>query len=190
VVLRVNPPTEEEIGQLAPGATLIGSLSPALRPDLVEALAARPITALALDAVPRISRAQSMDVLSSMANIAGYRAVIEAAHEFGWFFTGQVTAAGKVPPAKVLVAGAGVAGAVLALIWVPLMEVDGLGGLSASTTWSLESLVPVIPPRVDYELSDLGRTFLQTAWSLMSWAMDHADDILEARNRYDSKESN
>ena len=92
------------------GATLIGSLSPGLRPELVEALAARPITALALDAVPRISRAQSMDVLSSMANIAGYRAVIEAAHEFGRFFTGQVTAAGKVPPAKVLVAGAGVAG--------------------------------------------------------------------------------
>jgi NAD(P) transhydrogenase subunit alpha len=110
VVLRINPPTEEEIGRLADGSTLIGSLSPGLRPELVEALAARPITALALDAVPRISRAQSMDVLSSMANIAGYRAVIEAAHEFGRFFTGQVTAAGKVPPAKVLVAGAGVAG--------------------------------------------------------------------------------
>ncbi|GAA4039553.1 Re/Si-specific NAD(P)(+) transhydrogenase subunit alpha [Arthrobacter methylotrophus] len=110
VVLRINPPTEEEIGRLAEGATLIGSLSPGLRPELVAALAARPITALALDAVPRISRAQSMDVLSSMANIAGYRAVIEAAHEFGRFFTGQVTAAGKVPPAKVLVAGAGVAG--------------------------------------------------------------------------------
>jgi NAD(P) transhydrogenase subunit alpha len=110
VVLRINPPTEDEIGRLADGSTLIGMLSPALRPELVEALAARPITALALDAVPRISRAQSMDVLSSMANIAGYRAVIEAAHEFGRFFTGQVTAAGKVPPAKVLVAGAGVAG--------------------------------------------------------------------------------
>jgi NAD(P) transhydrogenase subunit alpha len=110
VVLRINPPTVEEIGRLTDGATLIGMLSPALRPELVEALAARPITALALDAVPRISRAQSMDVLSSMANIAGYRAVIEAAHEFGRFFTGQVTAAGKVPPAKVLVAGAGVAG--------------------------------------------------------------------------------
>ncbi len=83
---------------------------PALSPDLVDKLAARPITALAMDAVPRISRAQSMDVLSSMANIAGYRAVIEAAHVFGRQFTGQVTAAGKVPPAKVLVAGAGVAG--------------------------------------------------------------------------------
>ena len=93
-----------------PGATLIGLLQPGLNPDLVEALARRPITALAMDAVPRISRAQSLDVLSSMANIAGYRAVIEAAHAFGRFFTGQVTAAGKVPPAKVLVVGAGVAG--------------------------------------------------------------------------------
>src|SRR5690606_8440857 len=83
---------------------------PALRPDLVEKLAHRGITALALDAVPLISRAQSLDVLSSMANIAGYRAVVEAANEFGRFFTGQVTAAGKVPPAKVLVVGAGVAG--------------------------------------------------------------------------------
>lgn len=110
VVLAITAPTAEEIALLADGATLIALLSPALRPDLVESLAQRGITAVALDAVPRISRAQSMDVLSSMANIAGYRAVVEAAHEFGRFFTGQVTAAGKVPPAKVLVAGAGVAG--------------------------------------------------------------------------------
>ena len=110
IVLKINPPTDDEIAMLKDGATLVALLSPALRPDLVEALSTRGITALALDAVPRISRAQSMDVLSSMANIAGYRAVVEAAHEFGRFFTGQVTAAGKVPPAKVLVAGAGVAG--------------------------------------------------------------------------------
>ena len=110
VVLKVNAPTPAEIDRLADRATLVGLLSPALRPDLVESLATRGVTALAMDAVPRISRAQSMDVLSSMANIAGYRAVIEAAHEFGRFFTGQVTAAGKVPPATVLVAGAGVAG--------------------------------------------------------------------------------
>jgi len=110
VVLRVNAPSDQELARLRDGATLIGLLSPALNPDLVDKLAARPITALAMDAVPRISRAQSMDVLSSMANIAGYRAVIEAAHTFGRFFTGQVTAAGKVPPAKVLVVGAGVAG--------------------------------------------------------------------------------
>jgi NAD(P) transhydrogenase alpha subunit len=110
VVLRVNAPATDEIGRLRDGAVLVSLLSPALNPDLVEALAARPITVLAMDAVPRISRAQSLDVLSSMANIAGYRAVIEAAHVFGRFFTGQVTAAGKVPPAKVLVVGAGVAG--------------------------------------------------------------------------------
>jgi NAD(P) transhydrogenase subunit alpha len=110
IVLKVDAPTPEEVARLADGATLIALLSPALRSDLVESLATREITAIALDAVPRISRAQSMDVLSSMANISGYRAVIEAANEFGRFFTGQVTAAGKVPPAKVLVAGAGVAG--------------------------------------------------------------------------------
>ncbi|MFF7073222.1 Re/Si-specific NAD(P)(+) transhydrogenase subunit alpha [Streptomyces pseudovenezuelae] len=110
VVLKVNAPTEAEIGRLRRGAVLVAVLAPAQSPELLRALADAGVTALALDAVPRISRAQSMDVLSSMANIAGYRAVIEAAHVFGRFFTGQVTAAGKVPPAKVLVAGAGVAG--------------------------------------------------------------------------------
>jgi len=110
VVFEVNAPSEAEVDRLADGSTLVSLLSPALNPELVDRLAARPVTALAMGAVPRISRAQSLDVLSSMANIAGYRAVIEAAHNFGRFFTGQVTAAGKVPPAKVLVAGAGVAG--------------------------------------------------------------------------------
>jgi NAD(P) transhydrogenase subunit alpha len=110
IVFGVNPPSSDQLDGLQKGATLISWLSPMLDQELVDDLAARPITALALDAVPRISRAQSMDVLSSMANIAGYRAVVEAAHEFGRFFTGQVTAAGKVPPAKVLIAGAGVAG--------------------------------------------------------------------------------
>ncbi|MDO0973703.1 Re/Si-specific NAD(P)(+) transhydrogenase subunit alpha [Mycolicibacterium frederiksbergense] len=110
VVLKVNAPDDTEIDALKDGATLVSLISPALRPELVEKLSTRPITVLAMDAVPRISRAQSLDVLSSMANIAGYRAVVEAAHAFGRFFTGQVTAAGKVPPAKVLVVGAGVAG--------------------------------------------------------------------------------
>jgi len=110
VVLKVNAPSTDEIGLLPDGATLISLIAPALNESLVDELAQRNLTVLAMDAVPRISRAQSMDVLSSMANIAGYRAVVEAAHEFGRFFTGQVTAAGKVPPAKVLVAGAGVAG--------------------------------------------------------------------------------
>jgi len=110
IVLKVNAPNDYEIALLRDGATLISLISPALKPELVEKLSARPVTVLAMDAVPRISRAQSLDVLSSMANIAGYRAVVEAAHRFGRFFTGQVTAAGKVPPAKVLVVGAGVAG--------------------------------------------------------------------------------
>ncbi|WP_086726646.1 Re/Si-specific NAD(P)(+) transhydrogenase subunit alpha [Streptomyces carpinensis] len=110
VVLKVNSPSDAEITRLRQGATVVALLAPAQKPELLQALADAGITALALDAVPRISRAQSMDVLSSMANIAGYRAVVEAAHVFGRFFTGQVTAAGKVPPAKVLVAGAGVAG--------------------------------------------------------------------------------
>ncbi|WP_017932720.1 Re/Si-specific NAD(P)(+) transhydrogenase subunit alpha [Nocardioides sp. Iso805N] len=110
VVFGVNGPTIAEVDRLRPGTTVAGLLAPAQSPELLAALAAHGVTALAMDAVPRISRAQSLDVLSSMANIAGYRAVIEAAHHFGRFFTGQVTAAGKVPPAKVLVAGAGVAG--------------------------------------------------------------------------------
>ncbi len=110
VVFGINAPAEAALERMRPGATLVALLAPALKPDTVEMLARHPITALSMDAVPRISRAQSLDVLSSMANIAGYRAVIEAAHEFGRFFTGQVTAAGKVPPAKVLVCGAGVAG--------------------------------------------------------------------------------
>ncbi|SDE68000.1 Re/Si-specific NAD(P)(+) transhydrogenase subunit alpha [Pseudonocardia oroxyli] len=110
VVLMVNAPQPDEIPQLRSGATLIAMLAPRFEEERTAALTAAGVTALSMDAVPRISRAQSMDVLSSMANIAGYRAVIEAAHAFGRFFTGQVTAAGKVPPAKVLVAGAGVAG--------------------------------------------------------------------------------
>ncbi|MGW4161125.1 Re/Si-specific NAD(P)(+) transhydrogenase subunit alpha [Streptomyces sp. NPDC004788] len=110
VVLGVNAPTPAQLDRVRPEATVIALFAPAFDPAMVEELGRRPFTALSMDAVPRISRAQSMDVLSSMANIAGYRAVIEAAHAFGRFFTGQVTAAGKVPPAKVLVAGAGVAG--------------------------------------------------------------------------------
>ncbi|MFC9731865.1 Re/Si-specific NAD(P)(+) transhydrogenase subunit alpha [Streptomyces roseolus] len=110
IVLGVNAPPPERLDRARPGSTVIALFAPATSPETVEDLARRPLTVLSMDAVPRISRAQSMDVLSSMANIAGYRAVVEAAHEFGRFFTGQVTAAGKVPPARVLVAGAGVAG--------------------------------------------------------------------------------
>ena len=112
LVLKVNAPQEKEIDQLKQGANLISFIWPAQNEPLMEQLAKRDVTVMAMDSVPRISRAQSMDALSSMANIAGYRSVVEAAHEFGRFFSGQITAAGKVPPAKVLVIGAGVAGLV------------------------------------------------------------------------------
>ena len=110
IIFKVNPPTDEEIAQMKEGATLVSFIWRMQNPELMKKLTAKKINVLAMDAVPRISRAQALDALSSMANISGYRAVIEAAHEFGSFFTGQITAAGKVPPAKVLVIGAGVAG--------------------------------------------------------------------------------
>ena len=110
IIFKVRAPTLQEVGLLREGGTLVSFIWPAQNPELLRALAARKATALAMDSVPRISRAQKLDALSSMANIGGYRAVIEAAHAFGRFFTGQITAAGKVPPAKVFVIGAGVAG--------------------------------------------------------------------------------
>ncbi|MCK2042962.1 Re/Si-specific NAD(P)(+) transhydrogenase subunit alpha [Chromohalobacter sp. TMW 2.2308] len=110
VVIKVREPDEEEVGYLREGQTLIAFFWPAQNEDLLERCKATGATVMAMDMVPRISRAQKMDALSSTANIAGYRAVIEAGNQFGRFFTGQVTAAGKVPPAKVLVVGAGVAG--------------------------------------------------------------------------------
>ncbi len=110
VLFKVRAPGMDEVARIGEGATLVSFLWPAQNPDLMRALAQRKLTVLAMDSVPRISRAQKLDALSSMANIAGYRAVIEAAHAFGRFFTGQITAAGKVPPAKVFIIGAGVAG--------------------------------------------------------------------------------
>ena len=110
IVFKVRGPSAEEVGLMREGSTLVSFIWPAQNPELMQQLAAKKVTVLAMDSVPRMSRAQKMDALSSMANIAGYRAVIEAAHHFGRFFTGQITAAGKVPPAKVFVIGAGVAG--------------------------------------------------------------------------------
>ncbi len=115
IILKVRAPERhpalgDEVDLLRQGQILISFLWPAQNPDLLKRLAAKGVTALAMDSVPRISRAQKMDALSSMANIAGYRAVIEAAEHFGRFFTGQITAAGRIPPAKVMVIGAGVAG--------------------------------------------------------------------------------
>jgi NAD(P) transhydrogenase subunit alpha len=145
IVVKINPPTDDEVALLKEGATLISLVGANINPGFVDSLAQHPITVLAMDSVPRISRAQSLDVLSSMANIAGYRAVIEAAHSFGRLFTGQVTAAGKVPPAKVLVAGAGVAG--LAAI---------------GTARSLGAIVRATDPRpeVAEEVSSMGGEYL------------------------------
>lgn len=110
LIFKVNAPSDEEIARLKAGTTLVSFIQPAQNPELLDKLKAQQVNVLAMDMVPRISRAQSLDALSSMANIAGYRAVVEAANAFGRFFTGQITAAGKVPPAKVMVIGAGVAG--------------------------------------------------------------------------------
>lgn len=110
LVIKVRPPSPEEVDRMHEGERLVSFLWPAQNGDLTERLAAKKASALAMDAIPRITRAQKMDALSSMANVAGYRAVVEAAHRFGRFFTGQMTAAGKSPPAKVLIIGAGVAG--------------------------------------------------------------------------------
>ena len=110
LIFKVRAPSEHEANWLRPEQTLVCFIWPAQNPELMRKMASKGATVLAMDCVPRISRAQKLDALSSMANIAGYRAVIEAAHHFGRFFTGQITAAGKVPPAKVFVIGAGVAG--------------------------------------------------------------------------------
>ncbi len=148
IVFGINAPSAAQLDRLREGTTLISLVSPALNPDLVADLARRRITALAMDAVPRISRAQSLDVLSSMANIAGYRAVIEAANALGRFFTGQITAAGKVPPAKVLVVGVGVAG---------LAAIGTAGGMGA--------IVYATDPRPEVadQVVSLGGKYLEVA---------------------------
>ena len=111
IIAKVRPPeAETELPQLNQGQSLISFFWPAQNEDMLQVAADNGASVLAMDAVPRISRAQKLDVLSSTANIAGYRAVIEASHEFGQFLGGQITAAGKIPPAKVLIIGAGVAG--------------------------------------------------------------------------------
>jgi NAD(P) transhydrogenase subunit alpha len=149
IVLKVRGPARhgdvDEFALMREGGTLISFLWPAQNPASMEQLAARKATVLAMDSVPRISRAQKADALSSMANIAGYRAVIEAAQNFGRFFTGQVTAAGKVPPAKVFVIGAGVAG--LAAIGAA----NGLGAIVRATDTR---------PEVGDQIKSLGAEFV------------------------------
>lgn len=146
IIFKVNAPTDEEIAQMKEGATLVSFIWRMQNPELMKKLTAKKINVLAMDAVPRISRAQALDALSSMANISGYRAVIEAAHEFGSFFTGQITAAGKVPPAKVLVIGAGVA---------------GLAAIGAAN--SLGAIVRAFDsrPEVKEQVQSMGASFLE-----------------------------
>ena len=146
IIFKVNAPTDEEIAQMKESATLVSFIWRMQNPELMKKLTAKKINVLAMDAVPRISRAQALDALSSMANISGYRAVIEAAHEFGSFFTGQITAAGKVPPAKVLVIGAGVA---------------GLAAIGAAN--SLGAIVRAFDsrPEVKEQVQSMGASFLE-----------------------------
>jgi len=146
IVAKVRPPQIAEVPQLREGALLVSLLFPAQNEALVQALAARGVSAIALDAIPRVTRAQKMDVLSSMANIAGYRAVIEAANVYGGQFTAQITAAGKTPPAEVLIIGAGVA------------------GLSAvATARGMGAIVKAFDtrPAVKEQVESLGATFLE-----------------------------
>jgi len=145
VVAKVRPPSEIEIKRLRDGQTLISFFNPAANTDLMEASAKRGATVIAMDMVPRISRAQKMDALSSMANIAGYRAVIEASNNFGRFFTGQVTAAGKVPPAKVLIVGAGVA---------------GLAAIGTSTSLGAVTYAFDVRPEVAEQVESMGAEFV------------------------------
>ncbi|MFD1796044.1 Re/Si-specific NAD(P)(+) transhydrogenase subunit alpha [Paracoccus aurantiacus] len=145
VVAKVRPPEDAEIKRMHDGQTLISYFYPAQNAELLEAARAQGITAIAMDMVPRISRAQKMDALSSMANIAGYRAVIEAANNFGRFFTGQVTAAGKVPPAKVLIVGAGVA---------------GLAAIGAATSLGAQVYAFDVRPEVAEQIESMGAEFV------------------------------
>lgn len=146
LVLAVNAPALDQIEQMSEGATLVSFIQPAQNDALIKAFAKQKVDVLAMDMVPRMTRSQSLDALSSMANIAGYRAVIEASHHFGRFFTGQITAAGNMPPAKVMIIGAGVAG--LAAI---------------GTAGSLGAIVRAFDtrPEVKEQIESMGAEFLE-----------------------------
>ena len=145
IVAKVRVPTEAEVKRLRSGQTLISFFNPGANAELMALAAERGANVLAMEMVPRISRAQKMDALSSMANIAGYRAVIEAGNNFGRFFTGQITAAGKVPPAKVLVVGAGVA---------------GLAAIGTSTSLGAVTYAFDVRPEVAEQVESMGAEFV------------------------------
>ncbi|WP_413112866.1 Re/Si-specific NAD(P)(+) transhydrogenase subunit alpha [Thaumasiovibrio sp. DFM-14] len=173
IVFKVNAPQiEEELDEVSlmkEGASLVSFIWPAQQEELLNRLAERQLTVMAMDAVPRISRAQALDALSSMANIAGYRAVVEAAHEFGRFFTGQITAAGKVPPAKVLIAGAGVAG---------LAAIGAAGSLGAIVR------AFDVRPEVKEQVESMGAEFLSVDIDEVAGSGDgYAKEMSEEFNR-------
>jgi H+-translocating NAD(P) transhydrogenase subunit alpha len=145
VIVKVRPPSEAEASRLTEGQTLISFFYPGQNEALMATANAKGAAVIAMDMVPRISRAQKMDALSSMANIAGYRAVIEAGNNFGRFFTGQVTAAGKVPPAKVLIVGAGVA---------------GLAAIGTSTSLGAITYAFDVRPEVAEQIESMGAEFV------------------------------
>ncbi|MFB9620970.1 Re/Si-specific NAD(P)(+) transhydrogenase subunit alpha [Brooklawnia cerclae] len=146
IVLAVNEPSVNELETMRPGSTLITFLHPRQNEALVEALQKQGVTGMSMDMVPRISRAQSMDALSSMANISGYRGVVEASYSFGRTFGGQVTAAGKIPPAKVFVIGTGVA---------------GLAALGAASARGAEVYATDVRPETAEQVESMGGTFLK-----------------------------
>lgn len=145
IIVKVREPSMGEVDAAPEGKTLISFIWPAANEDLLEKMKARNMTVLAMDMVPRISRAQKMDALSSMANIAGYRAVVEAGNNFGRFFMGQMTAAGKVPPAKVLVVGAGVA---------------GLAAIGTSVSLGAITMAFDVRPEVSEQIESMGAEFV------------------------------
>ncbi|MEQ9476678.1 Re/Si-specific NAD(P)(+) transhydrogenase subunit alpha, partial [Marinovum algicola] len=145
IIAKVRQPSEAELDYLSADKTLISFFNPAGNETGMEAAKAKGASVIAMEMVPRISRAQKMDALSSMANIAGYRAVIEAGNNFGRFFTGQVTAAGKVPPAKVLVVGAGVA---------------GLAAIGTSTSLGAITYAFDVRPEVAEQVESMGAEFV------------------------------
>ncbi|WP_123194952.1 Re/Si-specific NAD(P)(+) transhydrogenase subunit alpha [Pannonibacter phragmitetus] len=145
IIAKVRPPLDSEVALLGEGKTLISFFYPAQNKELLEKAKATGANVIAMDMVPRISRAQKMDALSSMANIAGYRAVIEAGNNFGRFFTGQVTAAGKIPPAKVLIIGAGVA---------------GLAAIGTATSLGAVTYAFDVRPEVAEQIESMGAEFV------------------------------
>lgn len=178
LVISLDEPSDEQISLMRNGAAIVSRLHPKSNPELAEKLRGAGITALALDAVPRISRAQAMDVLSSQANIAGYRAVVEAASHFGRVFTGQITAAGKMPPAKIYVIGAGVAG--LAAI---------------GTAWSMgaEVYASDVRPEVAEQIESMGATHiaLPTGQEKSSdgYAKELSTDLAAAANKIHAEQA-